>query len=89
LAARRWRGLSLHTHSSLHQSSIASAYFGILETVPSALNVANLEAFRKGLLELGYFEKKTTSSSIDQPRASPNGFRSSHPSWYVCRSTSS
>jgi putative ABC transport system substrate-binding protein len=31
---------------------------GILETVPSALNVANLEAFRKGLLELGYFEGK-------------------------------
>jgi putative ABC transport system substrate-binding protein len=31
---------------------------GMLETVPSALNVANLEAFRKGLLELGYFEGK-------------------------------
>ena len=31
---------------------------GILETVPSALNVANLEAFRKGLLELGYLEGK-------------------------------
>ena len=31
---------------------------GMLETVPSALNAANLDAFRKGLLELGYFEGK-------------------------------
>src|SRR5215469_17754942 len=31
---------------------------GMLETVPSALNAANLTAFRKGLLELGYIEGK-------------------------------
>jgi putative ABC transport system substrate-binding protein len=31
---------------------------GMLETVPSALNAANMNAFRKGLLELGYVEGK-------------------------------
>jgi putative ABC transport system substrate-binding protein len=31
---------------------------GMLETVSSALNVGNLEAFREGLLELGYVEGK-------------------------------
>jgi putative ABC transport system substrate-binding protein len=31
---------------------------GILETVPPALNVANLSAFRKGLMERGYVDGK-------------------------------
>jgi putative ABC transport system substrate-binding protein len=33
-------------------------HVGMLETVSSALNVDNLEAFREGLLELGYVEGK-------------------------------
>jgi putative tryptophan/tyrosine transport system substrate-binding protein len=31
---------------------------GMLETVPLALNVANMNAFRKGLMERGYIEGK-------------------------------
>ena len=39
------------------QQSASKLYrIGMLETVPSALNVANMSAFRKGLQELGYAE---------------------------------
>jgi putative ABC transport system substrate-binding protein len=41
------------------QQSASKLYrIGMLETVPSALNVANMSAFRKGLQELGYVEGK-------------------------------
>jgi putative ABC transport system substrate-binding protein len=41
------------------QQSPSKLYrIGMLETVSPALNAANLNAFRKGLMELGYVEEK-------------------------------
>jgi putative ABC transport system substrate-binding protein len=45
--------------SARAQQLVSKLYrIGILETVPSALNVANMSAFSKGLQELGYVEGK-------------------------------
>ena len=44
----------------VHAQQLASKLFriGVLETVSATLNAANLDAFHKGLQELGYIEGK-------------------------------
>jgi hypothetical protein len=60
---------------------------GILEPVPAARNLVNLDSLRKACGNLVTLKEKTSSSSIGRPTVQPSGSRTSRLSWSVSMST--